>query len=182
MTAEQDEMREALKKTAVALKGADVAFALGGGYAGWALGGPEPEHDVDFVVTEDDAEKAEQALRAAGLKVEHPPEDWLFKVFDQDAMVDVLFRVAGDPVDGPLVDRAVEIEVLSIRMPVLSATDLLVTKLLALSEQSCDYGKVLPSARALREQVDWAQVRAMTGHNPYAEAALFLLRKLKIAD
>ena len=181
MSDEQERLREALKKTAVALKGADVSFALGGGYAAWALGGPEPEHDVDFIVTEQDAERAEEALVASELMVEHPPEDWLFKVFDGDAMVDVLFRVAGEPVEDDLIERAQEIEVLSIRMPVLSATDLLVTKLLALNEQSCDYGKVLPSARALREQVDWGSVRARTRENPYAAAALFLLDRLDVA-
>ena len=184
MTGEQDAMREALKKTAVALKEGDVAFALGGGYAGWALGGPEPEHDVDFLVTEADAQKAEGALSDAGLRVEHPPEDWLFKVFDGEApdapMVDVLFRVAGDPVGEELIEHVVQHEVLSIRMPVLSATDLLVTKLLALNEQSCDYGKVLPSARALREQVAWDDVRRRAEHNPYAAAALFLLDRLDI--
>jgi hypothetical protein len=181
VTDEQDELREALKRVAVTLKGAAVPFALGGGYAAWALGGPEPEHDVDFVVAEDDAQRAERALAEAGLRVEHPPEDWLFKVFDADAMVDVLFRIGGDPVQGDLLERAVEVEVLSIRMPVLSATDTLASKLVALSEHACDFAKVLPPARALREQVDWAALRATAKGNPYAEACLFLLDRLGVA-
>jgi hypothetical protein len=185
VSADQERMREALKKAAVALKEGDVAYALGGGYAAWALGGPEPEHDVDFVVAEADAERAQRVLDKAGLRVEQPPEDWLFKVFDGDGddapMVDVLFRVAGDPVEPDLMERAQQIEVLSIRMPVLTATDLLVTKLLALNENSCDYGKVLPSARALREQVDWHDVRRRSEHNPYAAACLFLLGRLEVA-
>jgi hypothetical protein len=178
---EQEEMREALKRTAVALTSGGISFALGGGYAGWALGGPEPEHDVDFLVAEPDAVRAEQVLADAGLRVEHPPEDWLFKVFDGDAMVDLIFRAAGEPVGQDLMDRAVEVEVLSVRMPVLSPTDLLVTKMLALSEHACDYGKVLPSARALREQVEWPQVRERTSHNPFAVALLVLLEQLQVA-
>ncbi len=174
-------MREALKRTAVALKQADVPFALAGGYAGWALGGPEPEHDVDFVIGEQDVLRAQEALGGAGLRVEQPPEDWLFKVFDGDAMVDLLFRTAGTPVEPELLERAVEVEVESVVMPVLSATDLVVTKMLALSEHSCDYGKVLPSARALREQVDWDHVRTATAHNPYAVALLSLLQSLRVA-
>ena len=181
MTGEQESLREALKRVAVALKQGEVGFALGGGYAGWALGGPEPEHDVDFLVAQSDAEPAEQVLADAGLRVEHPPEDWLFKVYDGDAMVDVIFIVNGVPVDQPLLDRAQDVEVLSVRMPVLSATDLVVTKMLALTEHSCDYGKVLPSARALREQVDWAGVRRQTAHNPYAAALLHLLEQLEVA-
>lgn len=174
-------MREALKRTAVALKSGGLPFALGGGYAGWALGGPEPEHDVDFLVAEPDAVRAEQVLADAGLRVEHPAEDWLFKVFDGDAMVDVIFRTAGESVGHDMLERAQELEVLSVRMPVLTATDLLVTKMLALSEHACDYGKVLPSARSLREQVAWPEVRARTAHNPYAAALLLLLEQLQVA-
>lgn len=181
MSEEQEALREALKRTAVALKQGGVSFALGGGYAGWALGGPEPEHDVDFLVAEQDALRAEQLLGEAGLRVEHPAEDWLFKVYDGDSMVDVLFRVAGTPVEPALLDRAPEVEVLSIRMPVLAATDLLISKMLALSEHSCDYGKVLPSARALREQVDWPTVRATTADNPFAVALMSLLERLQVA-
>jgi len=112
-----------VKRTAVALKQADIAFALGGGYAAWARGGPEPEHDVDFLVAETDAERAERALTKADLRVEHPPEDWLFKVFTDDAMVDLVFRVSGVPVESPILERAEEFEALSVRMPVLEATD-----------------------------------------------------------
>ena len=181
MNEEQQELREALKKTAVALKEGEVGFALAGGYAAWALGGPEPEHDVDFVVAEQEAPRAEQVLTATGLRVEHPPEDWLFKVYDGAAMTDLIFRVNGRPVDAPLLARAQEVEVCSIVMPVLSATDLVITKMLALSEHACDLGKVLPSARSLREQVDWDAVRQAAGDDPFARALLFLLAELEVA-
>jgi hypothetical protein len=174
-------MREALKHTAVALKGSEVAFALGGGYAAWALGGPEPDHDVDFVVADQDRARAVQVLEDAGLRVETPPEDWLFKVFRDDAMVDVIHRIGGEPVEPEQLERAVETEVLSIRMPVLSATDLVAGKLLALSEHACDYGKVLPAARALREQVDWDALRTRVADNPFAEAFLLLVQRLGVA-
>ncbi len=174
-------LREALKHTAVALKSSEVDFALGGGYAAWALGGPEPEHDVDFVVAEGDRARAMRALEDAGLRVESPPEDWLFKVFRDDAMVDVIHRIGGEPVDVALLERAVDTEVLSIRMPVLSATDLVAGKLLALSEHACDFGTVLPAARALREQVDWSALRTRVADNPYAEAFLVLVQRLGVA-
>ncbi len=181
MTDGRAALREALKHTAVALKGSEVAFALGGGYAGWALGGPEPDHDVDFVVADSDRAHAMRVLEDAGLRVETPPEDWLFKVFHDEAMVDVIHRIGGDPVDPAVLERAVDTEVLSIRMPVLSATDLVAGKLLALSEHSCDYGKVLPAARALREQVDWDALRSRVDGNPYAEAFLVLVQRLGVA-
>jgi putative nucleotidyltransferase-like protein len=177
---EQEGLREALKRTAVTLKEAGIPFALAGGYAVWARSGPEPEHDVDFVVTESDAAHAADALQAKGLRVEDPPEDWLFKVFTDGAMVDVLFRPNQRPVDRALLDRAEDVEVLSVLMPVLSATDLVAHKLGAMEEHLCDFAALLPVARALREQVDWSQVREYVSENDFALAFLYLLDRLGI--
>ena len=52
---------------------------LGGGLAAWARGGPPTEHDVDFFVRAEDAERALEALVEAGMKPERPPEGWLLK-------------------------------------------------------------------------------------------------------
>lgn len=173
-------MREALKRTAVALKQAGVPFALCGGYAAWARGGPEPDHDVDFLVAERDAERAAQALAGAGLRIERPPEDWLFKVHTDGVFVDVISRVGGDCVVPEVIERADDLEVLSVVMPVLTATDLLTSKLRALSEHTCDFARLLPVARAVREQVEWRQVREEMAGNDYAAAFLYLLDRLGI--
>lgn len=172
-------LREALKTVAVILKEGDAPFALAGGYAFWARGGPEPDHDVDFLIAEDDAGRVAERLAEHDLDVLQPPEDWLFKVFVGDAMVDLLFRVNGEPVPR---DRfaADVIEVESVEMPVLSATVLMTDKLNALEEHACDLGAVLPSARAVREQVDWAAVAEGTRDNDFAVATLFLLERLGV--
>jgi Uncharacterised nucleotidyltransferase len=180
MDPDQANLREALKRVAVALKETGLPFALAGGYAVWARGGPEPDHDVDFLVTEGDAARVAELLAERGLKVEHPPEDWLFKVWTDDVMVDVLFRAAGSPVQEPVLEASTEVEVLSVRMPVLAATDLMVQKLAVLTERYCDLTHVLPVARAMREQVDWDVVRKQTAENPFAEAVLFLLERLEV--
>lgn len=173
-------LREALKRTAVALKGSGVPFALAGGYAAWARGGPEPDHDVDFIVRQEDSERAAESLRGQGLRVEQPPEDWLFKVFSDGAMVDVIHRpAAGRGPDGAL-ERAEELEVLSVVMPVLAAGDVLLSKLSALSEHYCDFAVLLPVARALREQVDWPLVADRVGDNPFALSFLDLLGRLGV--
>ena len=178
---DQQALRETLTRTAVALKRADVPFALAGGYAAWARGGPEPDHDADLVVLPADVDDAAGALADAGLDVERPPEDWLFKVFADGAMVDVIFELTGSPVTPEVIERATVLDVLSVHMPVMEATDVLVAKLNALSEQSCDYGKVLPVARALREQVDWDRLAGETRANDYAVACLWLMRRLGVA-
>jgi hypothetical protein len=171
---------EALKAVAVALKGRDLPFALAGGFAVYARGGQDSRHDVDFVLPEAEAAEARQALEDAGLTIEEPPEDWLFKARCGDAPVDLIFRLANGPVDGDLLGRADELAVESVRMPVLSATDLLASKLASLSEHNCNFEPVLALMRSLREQIDLTIVERECEHRPFAAAALFLARRLEI--
>src|SRR5689334_722694 len=98
-------------------------FALAGSYALWVHGGPEPVHDVDFVVAEPDVEKASVTLEDAGFRIERTPEDWLFKAcVGDDFVIDVLHRLNGVPVDSAMIRSAEVTEVLAIAMPVLSPT------------------------------------------------------------
>src|SRR3954447_3191491 len=178
--ADEDQLQEALKAVAVALKQADVPFALAAGYAAWARGGPEPDHDVDFVVAADAVDAAREALEGAGLRVEQPAEDWLFKVFRDDAMVDVLHAQTGIPVGEELLGRADVMDVLSVQMPVLSATDVVVGKLLAMDEHFCDFGTALPVVRALREQLDRDRLTEVAAQSAFARAFLVLAEDLGI--
>jgi hypothetical protein len=177
----REHLRAALKRSVSALKQAELTFALGGSYALWVHGGPEGEHDVDLVVAEPDVEAAADCLAAAGFEIERPPEDWLFKAQLDGAMVDVLHRLAGERVDHDQLGHAVEREVLGMRIPVLPATDVMLTKLLALTELYCDFGRLLPYMRAVREQLDWARIRGKTADQPYASAFLFLCDRLGIS-
>lgn len=178
--ADRSARREALKTVAVVLKESGRPFALAGGYAVWARGGPESVHDVDFLIDPDDAEEVATLLAGAGLEVVRPPEDWLFKVYVEGALVDVLHRSAGEGHPGRALEAATPLHVLSIEMPVLAPTDLVTHKLAVLDEHYCDLAQVLPSLRALREQVDWERVRAATEGNPFAEAVLLLVDRLGI--
>ncbi len=181
MSAGQDgSLRTALKRVATVLKDAGIPFALSGGYASWSRGGPEPEHDVDFVLSEQDVPQALAVLSKAGLRVQHPPEDWLVKVYDEDALVDLIFRPAERVVTHEQLARADELSVDSVCMPVQSATDLLIGKLLVLSEHSCDFSRLFPHARALREQVDWPTLRREVAHSPLARAFLFACEQLGV--
>ncbi|WP_242454201.1 nucleotidyltransferase family protein [Bailinhaonella thermotolerans] len=173
---------ETLKRAASALKESSLPFALAGSYAAYARGAPPSAHDVDFVILQSDAEAALRALSAVGMTTIRPPEDWLVKAYDDDRLVDLIYRAAGKPVTRELLDRADEVEVASVLMPVLSATDLVSFRLAALSEHACDFGAVLPIVRALREQIDWTRVRREVGDSPYAAAFLILIERLGIID
>ncbi|WP_374122111.1 BON domain-containing protein [Frankia sp. AiPa1] len=162
------------------LKEADIPFALGGSYACWARGGPEPVHDVDFMLREVDVPRAVDVLAASGLRSVDPPEDWLTKVFDGEVLVDLIHHPVGRAVTSAMLERSSEMSVDSVRMPVLDATDWFEMTLLALEERYCDLARVLPMIRAMREQVDWDQVRRSTAASPFAEAALLVATRLNL--
>ncbi|WP_109473676.1 nucleotidyltransferase family protein [Ornithinimicrobium cavernae] len=171
---------DALKTVAVALKEESIPFALAGGYAVYARGGADSRHDADIVIREEDAHRARTTLRGRDLEVVDPPEDWLFKVRHGGEQVDVIYHLAAGPVDAALLDRANEIRVDSVCMPVLSATDLLISKLLPMTEHYCDFSPVLSLIRSLREQVDAERVDRACAGNPFARAALGLARDLSL--
>jgi Uncharacterised nucleotidyltransferase len=178
---EFEELLETLKHAAAALREAHVPFVLGGGLAIWARGGPETEHDIDFFVKPGDAERAVRALADAGFRTEEPPEGWLYKGWRGGDMVDLIYAPSGLDVDDELLERAEELEVHAVRMPVMRAEDVLVAKLLAMREHQVDYDSVLEIARTVREQIDWDEVRARTDGSPYAKAFFTLVDELGVS-
>jgi hypothetical protein len=174
------ELIEGMKKAAAALNGAGVPFVLAGGLAAWARGGPTSEHDVDFLVKPEDADRALQALADAGMRTERPPEPWLYKAFNGETMIDLIFDPSGGPVDDAVLERADELEVMAMPLRVASLEDVMVTKLLSVTEQEPDYGSVLEVARALREQIDWDDVRERTKDSPFAKGFFTLVEELGV--
>jgi predicted nucleotidyltransferase len=169
-----------MKKAAGVLQDSEIPFLLGGGLAAWARGAPKTEHDVDFLVKPEDAEQAQQALAAIGMRSERPPEGWLLKAYDDDVLVDLIFQPQEGPVDEGMFERAEDLEVHAMQMKVAALEDVLVQKLLAITEQNPDFSSVLELARALREQVNWGEVRERTSDSPFANAYFTLLDELEI--
>jgi hypothetical protein len=172
------ELLESLKRSGAALRDAGIPFAVGGGLAAWARGGPPTEHDIDLFIREEDALAALAALEAIGMRTEIPPEGWLVKAWDGDLLVDLIFRPTGLVVDDGLFDRCDILNVHAVRMAVIPVDDLLATKLLALTEHNLDYAPVLEYARSLREQVDWDALRRRTDGSPFARAFFTLVEEL----
>jgi predicted nucleotidyltransferase len=175
-----DDIKDSVKRVAAALRDANVPFMLGGGLAAWAYGGPGTGHDLDVLVKPTDADRALQALADTGMQTERPPEGWLYKAWDGDVLVDVIFRPVGEPVDDEMFERAEELEVNAVPMKVMSLEDLMVTKLLALDEHELDYERSLEFARSLRERIDWHDVRNRTRESAYAKAFFTMVEELGV--
>ncbi|MGW7821615.1 hypothetical protein ACWGLF_26560 [Streptomyces puniciscabiei] len=174
---------EATKEIGALLKRAGHRFALAGSVAVYAHGGSRYlQHDADFCVLPDDAEAVAATLREAGLPVRTPPEDWLLKTTCRGQNIDIIFALAHQPVTAEMLDRAHVLPVDSVLMPVLAPTDLIHSLVSAFSEHYCDFGAVLPVARAVREKVDWDALRAACGDQPMPAAFLFLLERLNVID
>jgi hypothetical protein len=172
-------IKESLRRAAAILRDADVPFALAGGLAAWARGGPEVEHDADFVILPRDVPRVMAAFEAAGMRVEDPPEEWLHKAWDGDILIDIIHEMAGQTT-GPIIERATECELLAIKMPIMTIEDVLITKLHSLNEHYLAFERPLAIARAIREQVDWEMVRRETKDSPFACAFMTLVDELGI--
>ncbi|SNX65898.1 putative nucleotidyltransferase-like protein [Streptomyces sp. TLI_55] len=171
----------AAKRTGALLKQTGHPFALAGSVAVYAHGGTQNlQHDVDFCIRPEDAEAVAEALRAAGLPVRRPPEDWLLKATCLGQQVDLIFELAHQPVTTELLGRAQNLSVDSVHMPVLAPTDLMRSLMAAFSEHHCDFGAVLPIARTLREKIDWDDVRRTCAGTPMPDAFLYFLERLDV--
>ena len=172
---------QTLRRATAALREADVPFMLGGSVACWARGGPRSQNDVDLIVPPDAADRALEVLENAGMRTERPPEEWLYKAYDGDVLIDVIFDPTGlPPITPELIADAEVMSVLAVGMPVMSIEDVLASKLLSLSEQRLDYAPVVEIARALREKIDWPSLVERTKESPYARAFFALLRELEV--
>lgn len=173
-------IKETLKKAAASLQRAEVPFLLGGGLATWVRGGPESDHDLDFFVKREDAERALETLAEAGMRPEKPPENWLYKAWDGDVMIDLIFAPSGETISDDHFERAEDLEVNAVRMQVASLEDVIAAKLLALGEHEADYGPILEMTRSVREQIDWSEVRIRTAGSPFAKAFFTLVEELGV--
>ncbi|MCK2238587.1 MULTISPECIES: nucleotidyltransferase family protein [unclassified Crossiella] len=180
-TADPEALLRTLVKVVTTLRAKDIPFAVTGGAAAYARGGAASDHDIDLLVTAEDARRAVQALMDNGMRGAQPPEDWLLKAYDGDRLIDLIFRPNDRPVTREQLATAEDLRVGSVNAPVARATDLVIDKLLVLGPHRCDFTELLPMTRALREQVDWERVATDTAGSPYAEAFLLLAKRLRIA-
>ena len=175
-------MLAVLKKAVGVLSEADIPFALAGSMACWALGGPPSRHDVDLALKKSDADRSLEVLDAAGFRTERAPEGWLFKAWDDDILVDLIWAPMGLTVTDDVLRAARMVNVDGMEMPALSPTDVLTSKLLALNESHLDFEGLLAIVRGVREQVDWAELRRRTEEKPLARSFLYMAGELGLVS
>jgi hypothetical protein len=171
-------MLAVLKKAVGVLNGAGIPFALAGSMACWALGGPPSRHDVDLALRKADADRALEVLQAAGFRVERPPEGWLFKAWNDDVLVDLIWAPMGLTVDEKVLAAAGIVNIDGMEVPALAPTDVLTSKLLALNESHLDFESLLAITRGVREQIDWSELRRRTEDRPLARSFLYMAGEL----
>ncbi|MFB9514793.1 nucleotidyltransferase family protein [Streptomyces purpureus] len=174
---------ETTKRVAVLLKASGYPFALAGSVAAHAHGVPAVlQHDTDFCIRRQDVDGVVQSLREGGVEIVPSPEDWLVKARAGGEEIDLIFELSHRPVTDDMLQKAHVLAVDSVRMPVLAPHDMLSSRLAALSEQYCDFGRLLTIARALRERIDWDALRAEYQHEPLPDAFLYLLERLGVIE
>jgi predicted nucleotidyltransferase len=135
--ADHEAFGDVLRKTVNALDEAEVPYALIGGIASSGFGRPRWTHDIDVFVKPEDASRALDALGTAGFKTERTDCRWIFKAFDQDVMVDIIFRSTGGfHLDREMFERAVHSEFQGHPVRLVPPEDLLIMKAVVHDEPS----------------------------------------------
>jgi hypothetical protein len=135
------------------------------------------------MIKQSDADRALEAMGQAGLRTERPPEGWLYKAWHENGtLVDLIFAPTGGPITDEAIERSPQLEVAALRVNVFSLEDVMTGKLLAITEQEPDFGQLLSYARALREQIDWDEVRRRSEASPFARAFFALVEGLGIVE
>ena len=98
------------------------------------------------------------------------------------ALVDLIYNPASGPITDEQIERAPLAEVMAVRIHVSTLEDVMVAKLMAMTEQEPDFGALLEWTRALREQIDWTEVRTRTEASPFARAFFTLVEGLGVVE
>jgi hypothetical protein len=181
-SAPAEQLLDSMMHVAAALRDAEIPYLLAGSFGVWARGGPAHNTDLDFAVKPEDVDHAVQVLEAAGMQEKRTPEEWLRKVCDGDVIVDLIFDPAGLHVDDDVMERGDDIEVKGMTFRVMAIDDVMTTKLFAFKEHYLDYEGTLESARVLREQIDWDELRRRCDGYAYAKPFFTLAEELGVIE
>jgi predicted nucleotidyltransferase len=136
----QEVFQRVLRRAVAAIEDAGIPYAVIGGLASAVHGRPRFSEDIDLLVRPVDAERALEALAAAGFATERTFPDWLFKATRERVLVDVLFTIQGTMyLDEPMLSRLRPATFAGCTLSVASPEDLLITKASSFNEATPHY-------------------------------------------
>ena len=132
-----DGVLAALGDVTDALEREGIPCVVIGGIASALYGRPRASDDLDILVAKNDADRALEALGAAGFDTERTNEQWIYKGFRDGVQVDVIFWLKGDLyLDDEMLARARRVDVGGRAVPVIAPEDLIVIKAIIHDEQT----------------------------------------------
>jgi predicted nucleotidyltransferase len=176
----QGRIEAALVRAVDVLERAGIEYALIGGLASAAVRRRRRTRDVDLFVPPDSAVRALEALGTAGFRTERTDEQWLYKAFADEVMIDLIFSSKGDLVlDAEMLEHRRPMVVRGRRVLALAPEDLVVIKALAAAEHVPRHWY---DAIAILENVEigWAYLARRA--RPHAARVLSLLLYAVSAD
>lgn len=145
------------------LQAAGVQFLVGGAYAfAHYTGIARHTKDLDLFVRNTDIERTVQALQSAGYRAEHVFSHWLAKAVHGDDAVDVIHNSGNGlcPVEDDWFHHAIHAEVLSTRVQLMPAEEMIWQKAYIMERERFDGADVIHLIRARGQQLDWDRLLA----------------------
>jgi predicted nucleotidyltransferase len=134
---ENERVGQVVAEACDTLERTEIPYLLIGGLAASVHGRPRSTEDIDLLVTGADADRALDALAAAGFETERTNPHWIYKATRDGITVDVMFKVVGDIyLDEEMLERARPAPFGSSSVQVAAPEDLIVIKALAHDEPS----------------------------------------------
>ena len=151
-----------------------IPYLLIGGLASSTHGRPRTTDDVDLLVAQAEAERALEALAAAGFETEETNPHWIYKATRDDVTVDLMFKVSGDIyLDEEMLRRRREAQFAGRTVWVAAPEDVVVIKALAHDEPSFRHwhdGLAIIAAQPL----DWEYLLRRARHGAHRVLSLLV--------
>jgi hypothetical protein len=141
----------------------ELRFLVAGAYAvGAYLGVDRITKDLDLFTTPGEFPRLLTFLKEKGHKISIEDERWIGKIHCNEHFIDVIFGSANGmvPVREDWFQHACEREVLGLRVPVLSPTDLIWSKALLKDRQRYDGADIANLILTQHEAIDWERLLA----------------------
>lgn len=163
-----------LKETLETLESAGIRFAALGGIASSVLGQPRWTKDIDLFVFTEDAERALDALAAAGYDTDRTNPQWIYKAVRSGVLVDLIFRSSGGFVmDEEMAARSREGSFRGQPVRVLAAEDIVVMKALVHTEETPRHWHDALGIIAVND-LDWDYLLERARHGPRRVLSLLI--------